>query len=60
MSGMLDDHLACLLAKRSRPYVAELKVGRARVKEYGHVCRCVGITYVVLVIGSSSSSRFTG
>ncbi len=58
--GRLDDHLTCLLARRSRPYVAELKVGRVRVKEYGHVCRCVGITSVVLVMGSSSSSALTG
>ena len=57
---MLDDHLACLLARRSRPYAAELKVGRVRVKEYGHVRRCVGITSVVLVIGSSSSYGVTG
>ena len=60
VSGMLDDHLAYLLARRSRPYAAELKVGRVRVKEYGHVCRSVGITSVVLVIGSSSSSMLTG
>jgi hypothetical protein len=60
VSGMLDDHLACLVAKRSRPYVAELKVSRVRVKEYGHVCRCVGINSVVLVIGSSSSYGLTG
>ena len=52
VSGMLEDHLACLLAMRSKPYVAELKVGRVRVKEYGHVRRCAGITSVVLVIGS--------
>ena len=58
--GMFDVHLVCLLAKRSRPYAAELKVGRVRVKEYGHVRRCVGITSVVLVIGSSSSSGVTG
>jgi hypothetical protein len=37
--GMLDDHLACLLAKRSKPYAAKLKVGRVRVKKYGHVRR---------------------
>jgi hypothetical protein len=36
---MLVDHLACLLAKRSRPYAAKLKVGKVRVKEYGHVRR---------------------
>ena len=60
VDGMLVDHLACLLAQRSRPYVAELEVGRVRVKEYGHVRRCVGITSVVLVIGSSSSSGVTG
>ena len=39
VSGMLVDHLACLLAKRSRPYAAKLKVGKVRVKEYGHVRR---------------------
>ena len=50
--GMLEDHLACLLAKKSRPCDAELKVGRIRVNEYGHVRRCAGITSVVLVIGS--------
>jgi hypothetical protein len=39
MSGsrMLVVHLACLLARRSRPYVAVLKVSRAVVKEYGQV-----------------------
>ncbi len=57
---MLDDHRACLLARRSRPYAAELKVGRVMVKEYGHVRRCVGITSIVLVMGSSSSSGLTG
>jgi hypothetical protein len=57
---MLDDHLACLLAMRSRPYATDLKVGRVRMKEYGHVRRCVGITSVVLMIGSSSSSGLTG
>ena len=59
-SGMLAAHLACLLAKRSMPYAAELKVGRVRVNEYGQVRRCVGITSVMLVIGSSSSSGLTG
>jgi hypothetical protein len=57
---MFAVHLACLLARRSRPYAVELKVGRVRVKEYGHVRRCVGITFVVLVIGSSSNSGVTG
>ena len=57
---MLEDHLACLLTRRSRPYAAELKVGRVKVKDYGHVRRCVGITSLVLVIGSSSSSGLTG
>ena len=57
VSGMLADHLACLLARRSRQYVAELKVGRVAVKEYGHVRRCAGITSVMLVIGSSASDR---
>ena len=60
VSGMLEDHLACLLAKRRRPYAAELKVDRVRVKEYGHVRRCAGVTYVVLVIGSSSSFGVIG
>ena len=45
VSGMLEDHMACLPARRSRPYVAELKVGRDRVKEYGHVRRCAGINF---------------
>ncbi len=36
-SGMLVVHLACLLARRSRPYVAVLKVDRVVMKEYGHV-----------------------
>ena len=60
MSGMFDVHLACLLAKRNMPYAAEQKVSRVRVKEYGHVRRCVGITFVVLVIGSSASFGVTG
>ena len=60
VSGMLDDHLACLVVRRSRPYAAELKVGRVRVKEYGYVRSWEGITSVVLVMGSSSSSGHTG
>ena len=60
VSGMLGDHLACLLAKRSMPYADELKVDRVRVKQYGHVRRCVDITSVVMVIYSSSSSGVTG
>ena len=59
VSGMFAVHLACLLARR-RPYPAELKVGRVRVKEYGHVRMCVDITSVVLVIGSSSDFGVTG
>ncbi len=59
-SGMFDDHLACLLARRSRPYATVLNVGRVGVKEYGHVCNWEAITSVVLVIGSSSSSGHTG
>ena len=31
VSGMRVDHLVCLLARGSRPYDAELKVGRVRV-----------------------------
>ncbi len=60
VSRMLDVHLACLLARRSMPYAVEVNVGRVRVKEYGHVRRCVGITSVVLVMGSSLSSGLTG
>jgi hypothetical protein len=33
VAGMLVDHLACLLARRSKPYAAELKVGRVTVNE---------------------------
>jgi len=54
-SRMFADHLACLLARRSRQYAAVLNVGRVRVKEYGHVRSWEGITSVVLVMGSSSS-----
>ena len=57
---MVDVHLVCLLARRSRPYAAELNVGRVRVKEYGQVRSCSGITSVMLGMGSSSSSGFTG
>ncbi len=60
VSGMLDAHLVCLLASRSKPYAAELNVGRVMVKEYGQVRSCVGVTSVVLVMGSSSSSGVTG
>ena len=31
--GMLVDHLACLLARRSRPYAVEKKVVRVNVNE---------------------------
>ena len=31
--GMLVDHLACLLARRSKPYAAEQKVDRMTVNE---------------------------
>ncbi len=57
---MCDVHLVCLLASRSRPYGAELNVGRVMVKEHGQVWSCVGITSVVLVKGSSSSVGVTG
>ena len=60
VTGMLANHLACLLARRIRPYAAELKVGRVTVKEYVHVRRCAGITSVVPAIGSSSSFGVTG
>ena len=48
--GMLADHLACVLARRRRPYAAVLKVGRVMVKKYGHVLSWEGITWVVMVI----------
>ncbi len=60
VSGMFDAHMACLLARRSRPYDAELNVGRVRLKEYGQVLSSVGITSMVLVKGSSSNYGFTG
>ena len=59
-SGMLATHLACLLARRYRPYAAEVNVGKVRLNEYGQVRRFKGITSVVLVMGSSSSSGRTG
>ena len=55
-SGMLVDHLVCMLARRSNPYPAVLKVGRVVVKEYRQVLSWVGITWVVMVMYSSSSS----
>ncbi len=36
-SGTVVDHRVCLLASRSSPYAAVLKVGRVVVKEYGQV-----------------------
>ena len=57
--GMPIVHLVCLLARRSRPYAAVLKVGRVKVKEYGQVLICWGVTWVVLVMGSSSYSGCT-
>ena len=57
---MCVEHLACLLARRSRPYAAEQNVGRVTVKEYGQVRSWEGITSVVMVMGSSSSSGRTG
>ncbi len=36
-SGTHVVRLVCLLARRSRPYAAVMKVGRVVVKEYGHV-----------------------
>jgi len=59
-SGMLVDHLVYLLARRSRPYVAVLNVGRVMVNEYGQVLSCKVVTWVVLVMGSSSFSGCTG
>ena len=32
-AGIFVDHLACLIARRSRPYAAEQKVGRVTVNE---------------------------
>ena len=43
-SGMLVVHFVCLLARRSRPYAAVLKVGRIIAKEYGQVLSWEGIT----------------
>jgi hypothetical protein len=60
MSGLRVDHLVCLLARRSKPYVAVMKVGRGVVKEYGQVLSLVGITWVVMMTGSSSSSGCAG
>ncbi len=62
MSGsrMLVDQRVCLLASRSRPYAAVLKVGRVAVKENGQVLSWEGIAWVVLVISSSSYSGCTG
>ena len=60
VSRRLVDHLACLLASRSRPYVAVLKVGKVMVKEYGQVLSWEESTGVVMVIGSSSISGCTG
>ncbi len=37
-----------------------MNMGRVMVKEYGHLRSWEGITSVVLVMGSSSSSRHTG
>ena len=58
-SGMLVDHLICLLARRSRPWAAMLNVGRVMVNEYGQVLSWEGVTWVVLVMGSSSCSGCT-
>ncbi len=58
-SEMVVDHRVCLLA-RSRPYVSVMKVGRVVVKEYGQVLSWEGITWVVLVMGSSSYSGCNG
>ena len=57
---MLVDHLACLLARRSRPYDVEQNVGKVIVNEYGHARSWNGIISVVLLMGSSSSSGRTG
>jgi hypothetical protein len=59
-SGVLVVHLVCLLARRSRPYVAVLNVGRFVVNEYGQVLSWGDITRVMLVMGSSSYSGCTG
>ena len=57
---MLVDHMACLLARRSRPYAAEQNIGKVIVHEYGHDRSWNGIASVVLVMGSSSSFGRTG
>ena len=59
-SGAIVVHLVYLLARMSRPYVVVLKVGRVVVKEYGQVLSWEGITWIVLVMGSSSYSGCTG
>ena len=53
-SGMLVVHLVSLLSRRSKPYVAVLKVDRVVVTEYGQVLSWEGIIRVVLVMRSSS------
>ena len=58
-SGMHVVHLVYLLA-RSRQYAAVVKVGRVVVKEYGQMLSWEGITWAVLVMGSSSYSNCTG
>ncbi len=58
-SGLVVDHRVCLMPRRSRPYDAVLKVDRVVVKEYGQVLSWEGITWVVLVMGSSSYSGCT-
>jgi len=60
VSGMLVVQLVYLLARRCKPYAAVLKVGRVVVKEYGQVLSWEGITWVGLMMGSSSSSGCTG
>ena len=59
-SGMLVDHLVCLLARTNRPYFVVLNVSRVVVNEYGQVLSCEGVTWAVLVMGSSSYSGCTG
>ncbi len=55
-SGMGAVHLACRLARRSRPYETGEFVGISSMNLYGYGVRVAGRRRVVLFIGSSSSS----
>ncbi len=53
-------HLVCLLVIRRSPEVAGLYVGIVIVKRYGQVSSWGGVSCVVEVMGSSSSSGRAG